>query len=353
MTKKNIRGVPPTVKAQLQRLKDRYVVAACLQIYSADKLLAGVLKHLGICISKNGFEIANGLVIPPTASGKFSHRNVHGYEVVRKDLPKETHYNSIESPNWGDSYNGTHTVDLPYEKYPRDFYGPQHARIKIASQSREAGKMEYLLTFEVDRVLDRQSPSFENDLLECLNLLQENVGACGVQKAGVTLAEYLQAVKVSWEVLPPGTRNEAMARLFANRKPSPQEKETAEERYDFFMKLNPRKLVYGTSGLQRYFGALLEDDLVVFENIEYGNAIYIMFGDWEKLSKRSRTELLSGRYGNDFERVPHTSGWKGRVRTVVGGRRNTLIANVTGKKVAQVVNVPKIKSKSLNKSREI
>ena len=50
-----------------------------------------------------------------------------------------------------------------------------------------------------------------------------------------------------------------------------------------------------------------------------------MFDDWEKLSKKTRTELLSGRFGHNFERVLHTSGWKGRVRTIVTNRRSNTV----------------------------
>jgi hypothetical protein len=87
------------------------------------------------------------------------------------------------------------------------------------------------------------------------------------------------------------------------------------------MKLNPQKLVVGFSGTQRYFGALIEEFLIVFENIEYGNAIYIMFNGWQDLSRRTRTELLSGRYGLNFERIPHVTGWKQKVIALVESHR--------------------------------
>ena len=87
------------------------------------------------------------------------------------------------------------------------------------------------------------------------------------------------------------------------------------------MDLQPKALVFGTSGFQRYFGGMLEDDLVIFENIEYGNAIYLMYENWEELSQRSRIELLSGRCGHNFDRVVHSSGWRDRVHDIVSGRR--------------------------------
>lgn len=322
MAKKNIRTISKLIEMQLRNITGNQVVAACYRIYNTDRIRAGDLKHLGISMIGEKLHINNHSFIPLEASGSYSYRNINGYEIIRKDLHKETHYNSVEAPNWGDSYNGTHTVDLPYEKYPRDCYAPQLSQIRIDVKDSKQGLSQYLLTFEVNRVLDRTSKTFKNDLLTCLNLLQENIWTCGVKKAGATIKDYLQDIKVAWEILPPGSRDEVMTRLFGSRQPSDQEKEVAGDRYDFFMKLNPQKLIYGTSGLQRYFGALINKVLVVFENIEYGNAIYIMFKDWKELSRKSRTELLSGRYGREFQRIPHIVGWKKSVRGIIKNRLN-------------------------------
>ena len=66
-------------------------------------------------------------------------------------------------------------------------------------------------------------------------------------------------------------------RVFADRKPTEQESSVVAGRYEFFMSLNPEKLVYSSSGFQRHFGTIVKDDLVVFENVHNGNAIYVMF----------------------------------------------------------------------------
>jgi len=318
--KKNIIKIPKLIKFQLKKL-GQYIVVATSKKYTAKEISEGKLDHLGISISGSKLIIPES-VIPSETIGKYSNRNINGYEVIRKDLPKETHYNTVEAPNWGDDYNGTHSVDLPYKKYPRDFYAPKNARLRIISSSDDVVKGEFILAFEIDFILDQKKKNFEKELLFMLNILQENIGICGVKNSKTSLDEYLQSIQVSWEVLPPGTKEEAVQHIFKGRTPSKEEKEVAEKRYDFLMSLNPEKLIYGTSGLQRYFGALLEEDLVVFENIRYGNAIYIMFKDWEELSKKSRLELMSGRFGDNFERVIHTSGWKGRVRQIIEKKRD-------------------------------
>lgn len=316
MAKKNLRKIPPKIWRRLDRIDSQDVVVAYLGTYSAEDITRGRFRHLEIALAREGLK-APSSVLPPANSGKFSDYNINGREIRRDDLPKEKHYNSIETPNWGDSSNGYHTVDLPYERYPRDFIAPGYSRIKITCPHREAGRNSYAIAFEVERVLHRSDPKFESQLLETLNLLQENIGACGIEKSGATISEYERSLMVAWEILPPGTKEETVERVYRGRTPSEGERKVVEDRYDFLMKFHPAKLVYGTSGFQRYFGALLQDDLVIFENVEYGNAIYIMFDGWAELSQRSRTELLSGRYGDNFERILHISGWKNRVKKIV------------------------------------
>jgi hypothetical protein len=319
--KKNIRKIPPGVAASLKTMP-RFVVAGRAKTFKSSDLKSGTLKHLGIALAADG-ELdlpPDGMIVPPPASGKYSERNVRGYDIIRRDLGLETRYTTVESPNWGDSRYGTHDVDLPYRRYPREFVPPHHNPIVVRAVSTKAGLQEYALVFEVGEVLDQQARDFDDRLLECLNLLQENIGTCGVQKSGASGRDYIATLAVSWEFFPPGSKEEALARLFRGRKPAKEQVDIASERYDYLMRLRPQQIVIGTSGFQRYIGAMLRPDLVVFENLAYGNAIYVMFGNWAELSKKDRLSLLAGRHGDDFERVIHSRGWKGMLESIVDAR---------------------------------
>jgi len=272
MHKKNILKIPKSIEHQLKKL-NQDIVAATSKKYTMKEISKGCLKHLNINISGNKINIPKS-IIPPEKSGKYSDRNRNGYTETRKDLPKELHYNTVEAPNWGDEYNGTHPVDLPYEKYPRDFHAPKNISLKMFSSSNNSTKKEIIIAFEVDAVLNQKSKDFKDELLFMLNILQENVGICNVKNSTMPLHKYLKSIQVSWEILPPGSKEEAVQHLFRGRTPSKEEKEVAEKRYDFLMNLNPKKLIYGTSGLQRYFGALLEKNLVVFENIYHPGRLF-------------------------------------------------------------------------------
>ena len=317
--KKHINKIPQHVTAKLKALEATDIVAACSVKYLASAIRRGRLRHMGIRLSPNGLVVPES-VLPPATQGRYSDRNVNGEEVVRRDLPMLTKYVSVETPNWGDWYYGSHEVDLPHRYYQRQFIPPMESEILMHSPERSAGLKAYIISFRLNQVLRKGARGFKKKLFNTLNLLQENTGACGVEAAGVPLEKYAKSLHVSWEILPPGTKNEAISRLFGNRRATKEQKDVAGDRYDFFMALKPKKLVYGSSGFRRYFGAMIRDELVVFENIEYGNAVYIMFKDWPELSKLSRIDLLSGKYGKDFARIPHLSGWKKDVRSIVKHR---------------------------------
>lgn len=321
--KKNIRKIPKNISNKSNTIKNKDIVVGCVRQFTREDIQEGILSHLQIRLTDAGLQFPQS-IIPPPEIGKHSSWNVNGREIIRRDLPKETHYNPVDAPNWGDSYYGTHIVDLPYEKYPRDYIAPRNSTIEIECANASPGQSHYIIKFQVSEVLNRDDSEFENRLFDCLNLLQENTGDCGIEEAGATLQDYIQTLHVAWDILPPGTVDEAVERLFAGKQPTQQERETVEERFNFFMSLNPQSLVFGRSGFQRYFGALLRDDLVVFENVEYGNAIYVMFDNWEELSQKSRIDLLSGKFGENFERVVHTGDWQEKVIKIIEAKQEAI-----------------------------
>jgi hypothetical protein len=113
-----------------------------------------------------------------------------------------------------------------------------------------------------------------------------------------------------------------VAHLLKGKRPiSPEQQKTMEERLAVFEKLRPTHFISGTNGFVRYFGAKYDDDFVVFENLRYGNAIYVMFEKWQDLSQRSRIELLKGDHSG-FERIEHRPGWEDRLKAMLEHHRN-------------------------------
>jgi len=322
MSKKNFRKIPRQMILKVRQSKSRYFVAGCLETYSKNNIQDGILRHLNIIVTKNQLEFPKEK-IPEPRRGKYSDINSNGKIIKRYDLPKESYSVTIEAPNYGDSYKGTHEVNWLKERYRRDFIAPRLSTIKIECLDLSNESEMYTFKFEVSEVLDKESQDFESRALESINLLQENIHCSDLVEAGSTFSDYLQTLKLSWEILPPGTKDEVIQRIFKDTKPTNEQIETATDRYNFFTKLNPIKLVYGSSGFRRYFGALLNEELVVFENVKYGNAIYVMYENWQELSTKSRIDLLSGRFGYNFYRVVHRKNWKSEIKKIIKEHNKT------------------------------
>lgn len=124
-----------------------------------------------------------------------------------------------------------------------------------------------------------------------------------------------------WDIFLSGSKEEVLLRIFRGKNIILDKKNVVENRYDFFMSFEFKKIVIGNSMFSNYFGVMLEDDLVVFENIEYGNVIYIFYDNWDEISKLLWIDLLLGRVGNNFDRIIYSGNWKDEVwKKVVIGR---------------------------------
>ncbi|WP_159562624.1 MULTISPECIES: hypothetical protein [unclassified Exiguobacterium] len=156
-------------------------------------------------------------------------------------------------------------------------------------------------------------------LYQC-NLLMENTGHCDVFTKEATDKDYIETLQVEWEIFPPGQKNfeKNIQRLISkHRNPLKRFIDIYSDRMEFFEELKPIRYISGTNSFSSYFGAQITENLVVLESASYGNAIYILFEEWEELSKMSRTELLNSENRN-FERVTHTGNWKNKVRNAMG-----------------------------------
>jgi hypothetical protein len=313
---KNLLKVPAHVLARLKSFGQDDVIVACVKIVTPDD--ASKYSHLGLKLVE-GELVAPERQLPNPAVGKYSQANAFGLEKTRKDLPKEKRSYGFWAPNYGDWSKGSHYVSHVREVYPREFYPPKEVELSITSVGvvGDAHKVK----FAVEQVINQRTSNFEQELLYNLNILQENVGAADVFPSDATLEEYAKTVRVDWQLLPPGSTDQVMQRLLQGKgKLTPDAEKTMRERVDFIGRLKPEAFIAGTDGFLRYFGAKFADDLVVFENARYGNALYVMHENWEVLSRRSRIDLLAGPR-DSFERVEHRKGWKEILRAILNEYR--------------------------------
>ena len=305
---RNLRKIPPTVRAKLQAAPEAAFVAGVVHTIPLDELRSGTFAHLNIGIVADGVSFSER-VWPRPEMGPYSTKNREGWEVVRRDLPMVTRTFPVETPNFGDWSKGSHTIYLKREVYQRDYFDPPDFQLGVELLGAATNGRVVFKIF-VEFPLDRSSPDFEDDLLFALNLLQESVGAADILPADAVAAELLATLTLDWEVFPPGTIEEVVQRTMSRMgRLLPDQQALVRERIALFHKLKPQRFIQGRGGMNRYVGALFADDLVVFENVRYGNALYVLYDDWHEISQRSRVDLLKARDAN-FDRFVHRPGWQ-------------------------------------------
>jgi hypothetical protein len=315
--KKNIIKIPPNIIMRIKSLKKDAFIAGCALRIKTEDIQAGKWQHLGIGWSNGRVSYAPH-VLPSEGSGRYSKRNLFGHEIVHTEEPKITKTFTRSVPNYGDWLKGEHDVDWDREVYRREWQHPKFLHIRIEHMGENLNGHSQDFRFIVEEVMDRKA-KFRDQLLNNLNLLQENVGNFGIFESNASLDEYMRTLYVNWEILPPGEEEEAVNKIIAGvRSSNPNIQRELHNRYEVLKRLKPRNWVVGTSGFQGYFGGQFADDLVVLENAEYGNAIYVMFENWEELCKKTRTELLSSsNEGQEFVRIRHTRTWRKQLLAVL------------------------------------
>lgn len=140
--------------------------------------------------------------------------------------------------------------------------------------------------------------------------MQENTLSCNIFDAETTKEEFLRTRTVGWEIFPKSNLERVILYVTSQVSNKSEEiKRRIKERAEFLESLEPIEYIVGSGMNRRYFGAKFKENLVVFENMEYGNAIYILFDNWIEISKMSRIEILQ-RKEKDFIRLPHTKHWQ-------------------------------------------
>lgn len=320
--RKNIRKVPSQLRVRLDEIGG-VCVAGCALMLPLDNIKQGRYEHLQIVWSDNRASFSAN-VEPPASSGRSSRVNCEGKTIVRPDLPKIPKTWSAESPNFGDATTyGTHTSFFTRQVYQREFQPPKHLTIKVKLIGEDLVSGQYAFAFAVNQSLDPTASSYEQDLLFALNLLQENVGSINILRPDADDQEYMATIRnVAWEILPPGEGEARLGQIISGViATDPHKRDAIKMRVDFLKSLAPIGWIYGRDSLEGYVGAQITREIVVFDNYMYGNAVYVMFKNWETLSQKSRRELLKS-YGEEYVRIPHTGNWMQQVLDSVAPYKN-------------------------------
>lgn len=305
--KKSFRKIPDNIKRQVVQFDSKPFV-----IYSVlDVRIGSSLPNLpGIVFDEK--PITNSEILPNAREGTWARRNIEGWEIILKNEPMVSKSFTHESPNFGDWSLGSHEVTIERDVYQRDFFPPYASVIRVTELKRTGDYVTVAL--ELDQVFEKM-PDDPRELLFALNVFQESVGSSAIKPTDVPIENFISSLQIDWEILPVGERDEVISQIHKRLSPTPQEARIIAERMDLLLSLRPRNFITGSSGFARYVGAQYGDSLIAFDNIRYGNALYIMFEDWERLSRMSRIQLMHS--DERFERITHRTGWESQAKSII------------------------------------
>ncbi|MBG6084448.1 hypothetical protein [Zhihengliuella flava] len=282
--------------------------------YSLSDLASGALEHLGITSDGTSVQHTEA-VVPEATNGRWSRYNTDGRLVVRKDLPKvEKVIGGWEVPNFGDRKRGSHVHYSTRQVFRREVWYANQLPILIRVGGAANGQVT--IGFRVDRVFDRTELD-ERGLHLAASLLRENLNAhVSIVSSTLSVADWLDDQQVTWELLPRGEANFIKVLKHLKRSPGSPRLKTMQNRFEAVERFHPGAVIVGVGEFSHYFGFKFREDLVVLENLDYGNALYVMYEDWTTLSRRSRIDLLSNPEAG-YDRIIHKEGWENRLKAVL------------------------------------
>lgn len=313
MGKKNYNQIPRTILAEVDGIENRFIKIGYVQQLAKSDIENGKYNYLSIRSNKGIVEY-DGSVLPPGQSGRYSKYNIYGRTVTRRDLPKVKKTFSREIYPYGNTNASTVTAYITKEVYQKEITLPEYVKIGIELLSETNEFFEF--SFELSEILDKTASYFEKQLLAYINLMQENLGGfCVYSENKTPKEEIIRNFYVDWELLPPDSINvEYISKNFPKK--DKVEQGVALDRNEFIKSLKPIKMFRGRNSFNYYFGAVFKNNIVILENINMGNALYIFYSNWEDLTKLSRTELIHMQ-SEHVDRVQHNGQWKELVKYLI------------------------------------
>jgi len=245
----------------------------------------------------------------PTGVGPVSRRNAEGWCVVRRGQPKETAYRERwwlrKEWHGRDRVEVWDTVDVPYQRYPRDLVPPPSCELQMTRRGQE--------TLVVSDLVEYTEQNLER-LKHLINLFLELFGVCDVLDEGMTPPPASVVRRVNWEILPRGRYpwpkmqehvRPLIERARKGRRP------IIEQRLERVGQYEPDFMAIGRAGFRGYLVFGFEGrGLYILESMYYGNATYVFDREWETLSQLTKAEILSSSYQRD--RIVHLKSWEGQ-----------------------------------------
>ena len=248
-----------------------------------------------------------GLKILPRAIGPVSKFNSEGEDILLKDLPKERYYREACIKDWHGYY---HYVDIPDKRYHRKHIDAPLAEVSLVDINGD----KYVISDLLNNIV-----SEKDAIKHVINLFLELFGRCTILgKNKAPLVESVPVKRANWQILPEGaivweTVSKAAGRIADERELVGQ---MQKHRFNTIIKYHPDELYYGTGGFHGYLVFVFKQkNIVIMENMIYGNATYVFNDDWKELSKLSKAEIIQKNL--HLDRLVHSEKWVREIKKLL------------------------------------
>ena len=259
-----------------------------------SRILEGRLKMIGFPTVD-----FTGVKILPRAIGPVSKFNVEGRDDLLKNLPKETFYYDAYIKDWHGDY---HYVDMPGKRYRRNHIEGPYQEISLIT----IGGKNYAISD-----LLPNTPDGKELLKHVVNLFLEIFGVCTIlDKNKCPEVSSVPLKRANWQILPEGEIVWERVNQIVGNIQDTNELVGQLQKYRFktIIKYKPDFVYYGNGGFHGYLVFIFrKKNLVLMENMVYGNATYVFRDNWEELSKLSKAEII--KHNLQEKRLVHRGSW--------------------------------------------
>jgi hypothetical protein len=318
----NYQRLPTAIQAKIAEMGNANFVVACSKIVTEDDLAEGRYRHLNIESASDITAIGSAL-LPASTIGRTSYYNANVEEKRKYNGGK------VLKPMRGLAPHGRgefHRTTYLRPVWPKQLLPPALSIVGIKRIGGTTNPLTIVARFQIQDVLNTAMPKYKQQVLRCVNLLQENTGIAGLFSIDANETEHIRQASedIGWEIIPTAKTSQVLDTVMRKiRNRAPDEKREAQDRLKTILELKPQHQIQGSKGFVGYFAAQFTDKLTVFENLEMDNAMYVVRGEWREVSKLTRSDLRM-RYASNIERIIHSKGWQQRLTRLVGEARGEL-----------------------------
>lgn len=245
-----------------------------------------------------------GSQILPAIVGRISRLNANGGYTIHRNLPKETAYRQADIKDWHGRY---HTIDIPYQRYPRTPIPAPNVELVIAAG---ANGQTIIRSPQLTKGV---TP--DEEIIHVINLFLELFGECDTIRTNLVPVFNVPVIRLNWSILPNGNYPWAVLRTnvqqaIGNVRTS--RRHMIDRRLETISNHNPNFVAVGNAGFRGYivFG-FPNQDFFILESIHTGNATYIFDDDWPQLSQLTKEQIISQNLQQN--RFVHNEEWDNQV----------------------------------------